>query len=258
MTRLMTLFAAAAVVSLGGGLGSADEPPREKAPVTKKEIERDYDQQTRVSGARAAQDLAQLQQAEAVLKRATAERARADELFARGAITPADRDATHAAEALARIGATQSRRLSDKSAGESRTAQERFAFAARRNGADITGILAVEVVFPDTARPKVADATRGLIDAATFVTDGTPAAWDAAKRLPHVHVRFPTPHRAVKAKDVRDVALAEALVLLPLTREPGGSVLVRSGERVVRFAKYPHAECVRFQEALAAATPAAR
>lgn len=262
MTRLMTLFVAAAALALGGGLGSADEPPREKETPDKAKLARQivlrYELDAQLAATRAAEDLAQLRQAEAVLKQAEAERQRTDALFARGAVTAADRDATHAAEALARIGATQSRRLSDKSAGVNRTAQERLAFATRRNGADVTGLLAVEVVFPDADRPKVAEAARGLIDAATFVTDGTPAAWDAAKRLPHVHVRFPTPHRALKVKDVGEVALAEALVLLPLTREPGGSVLVRSGERVVRFAKYPHAECVKFQEALAAATPAAR
>ncbi|HYH68131.1 MAG TPA: hypothetical protein VD866_25785, partial [Urbifossiella sp.] len=85
-----------------------------------------------------------------------------------------------------------------------------------------------------------------------------PAAWDAAKRLPHVHVRFPTPHRAVKVADAPDVALAEAVVPLPLARDPGGFVLVRDGERVVRFSKYPHAACVRFQGALSAAVPAGR
>lgn len=260
MTRLMTLCAAAAVLALGGGLGTADEPPRGKEPADKAKLQRQlvlrYELQAQASAARAAQELAQLQQAEAVLKRAAAERTRADELFARGAVTAADRDAARAAEDLARAGATQTRRLSDKSAGENRTAQETLAFATRRNGADVTGVLAVEVVFPDDDRPKVADAARGLIDAATFVADGTPAEWDAARRLPHVHVRFPTPHRALKLKGVRDVLLAEALVALPLAREPGGSVLVREGERVVRFAKYPHVECVRFQEALAAATPA--
>lgn len=257
MTRLTSLIVAVAV---GGGLGSADEPPREKEAPDKAKLARQivlrYELNAQLAATRAAEDLAQLNQAEAVLRRATLDRTRADIAFAAGTVTAADRDAARAAEDLARIGATQLRRLSDKSAGENRTARERFAFAARRDGADVTGILAVEVLFPDADRPKVADATRGLILAATFATDGTPAAWDAAKRQAHVHVRFPTPHRAVKGADVQEVALAEALVLLPLTREPGGSVLVRSGERVVRFAKYPHAECVKFQEALTAATPA--
>ena len=253
MTRLMSLIAA---LALGGGLGSADEPPAKKAPP--RDPLREFELKAQITATRAAEDLAHLDQAEAVLKLAATTRLRADALFAQGAATAADRDAARAAEDAARIGATQSRRLSDKSAEASRTARERFAFAARRDGADVTGVLAVEVVFPDADRPKVAVAARGLIDAATFVTDGTPAAWDAAKRLPHVHVRFPTPHRDVKPKDVRAVALTEALVALPLTREPGGCVLVREGERVVRFAKYPHADCVTFQEALAAATTAAR
>ncbi|QDU18783.1 hypothetical protein [Urbifossiella limnaea] len=252
MPRMMSLFAVAAALAFGGRFGSADEPP------AKKGAGRDFDQQARISAARAAQDLAQLQQAEAVLRRAATDRERADALFAQGALSAADRDATRANEDLARIGVTQSRRLSDKSAAENRTAQEAFAFAARRNGADVTGLLAVEVTFPDADRPKVAAAARGLIEAATFSDTSTPAAWDAGRRLPHVHVRFPTPHQAVKGIGVREVTLAEALVLLPLTREPGGAVLVRDGERVVRFAKYPHAACVTFQEALATATPAAR
>ncbi len=246
MFRSMTLFAAAAALALGGGLGAADEPPAKNAP--ERDPVRGIELNARILATRAAEDLAHLNQAEAVLKLAAATRQRTDTLFARGAATAADRDA-------ARAGVTLHRRLSAKSAEVSRTAQEQVAFVARRSGADVTGLVAVEVVFPDADRPKVAEAARGLILAATFVADGTPAAWDAAKKLPHVHVRFPTPHRSVKATDGKEVALAEALVLLPLTREPGGSVLVREGERVVRFAKYPHADCVRFQEALSAATP---
>lgn len=254
MFRSMTLFAAAAALALGGGLGAADEPPAKNAP--ERDPVRGIELNARILATRAAEDLAHLNQAEAVLKLAAATRQRTDTLFARGAATAADRDAARDAEDAARAGVTLHRRLSAKSAEVSRTAQEQVAFVARRSGADVTGLVAVEVVFPDADRPKVAEAARGLILAATFVADGTPAAWDAAKKLPHVHVRFPTPHRSVKATDGKEVALAEALVLLPLTREPGGSVLVREGERVVRFAKYPHADCVRFQEALSAATPA--
>jgi hypothetical protein len=55
-----------------------------------------------------------------------------------------------------------------------------------------------------------------------------------------------------------DLAVAELLVPLPLTRDPGGFVLARDGDRVVRFTKYPHDACVRFQTQLLSATPAAR
>jgi hypothetical protein len=52
--------------------------------------------------------------------------------------------------------------------------------------------------------------------------------------------------------------MAELVVPLPLTREPGGYVLVRDVGRVVRVGALPADACRRFQEALSAAVPAGR
>ncbi|MFO0796519.1 MAG: sigma-70 family RNA polymerase sigma factor [Gemmataceae bacterium] len=126
---------------------------------------------------------------------------------------------------------------------------------------EVTATLAVDVTFPEAGRYHVGLAARLLVEDATDSSDGAGGAddvWNAARRLPHVHVRYPAPRRTVRVADAPDIAVAEVLVPLPLTRAPGGYVLVRDGDRVVRFSKYPHAAATRFQEAIGAAVPAGR
>lgn len=232
-------------------------PPREKASAVPKS--RSLEEDAALWATRAAESEALLRLAATKLAHAQTKRQRADALFAQGAIGAEERNAAQAQELLARAAADEYVRLARADALRSRDARERLAFFARRSGAEVTGTLAVDVTFPDADRPRVAVAARGLVEAATASLDRVPAAdWDAARRLPHVLVRFPTPHGRVTVSEATDVALNELLVPLPLTRAPGGFVLVRDGERVVRFSKYPHDACVRFQEALAAAVPAAR
>ena len=135
---------------------------------------------------------------------------------------------------------------------------ERLDARRREVRPEVSGTLATDVRFPDAACDRIGEATRGLVEGATHSADGADGAWEAARRLPHVHVRFPAPRRTVRVPGAADIAVAEVLVPLPLTRAPGGYVLVRDGGRVVSFSKYPHAAAARFQEALGAAVPAAR
>lgn len=219
------------------------------------------EEDARVWKERAALSASQLRSAEEGLKLAREKLRLTEEVFAKGRATAADRDADRATEARFLETVTRFRQAAAADDKRSRDAQLRVDFFDRRNGAGVVGTLAVDIAFPDAERYRVAVAARGLVEAATASLDRVPAAdWDAARRLPHVRVTFPIPRRLgfVPVEDGAPVPIDDVLVPLPLTRAPGGFVLVRDGERVVRFTKYPHDACVRFQEALAAAVPAAR
>jgi len=132
-----------------------------------------------------------------------------------------------------------------------------LAFPSGRFGAAVGGTLAVDVAFPADKRLAVAEAALALVTGATDSAPDVPAAtWDAARRGCHILVRFPDPARTrVAVGDGRTFAVVEVLVALPLTRGPGGFVLVRDGDRIARLSKYPPEACARFQDALVAATP---
>ncbi|MBN9524529.1 hypothetical protein J0H58_39445, partial [bacterium] len=153
MTRTKTLLAVGLVLGLGplARDAAADPPvapaPREKAPAVLKP--RSLEEDAALWAARAALSEAELRQATAKLARAQAERQRADALFAQGAIGAAERNTAQAQELLARAAVDEYVRLARADALRSRDAQELFNFFARRNGADATGTLAVDVVFPD-------------------------------------------------------------------------------------------------------------
>ena len=266
VTRSKSLLAAAAVLALGAGSRGRDAaadvptapPPREKAApvrVTLAELEEDA-LKWREKAARSKALLRSAEEGVALMN----ERLRlTEDSVAKGRGTAADRDVDRATlerfrEMVARFGrdvAADAERYAD--------ARDRLAFATRRNGADVTGTLAVDVVFPDADRPRVARAARDLLMATTTATADLPAAaWDAARRLPHLHVRFPTPHRELGMSGGPRFVLAEALFPLPLTRDPGGYVLVRNGDRVVRLSGFFGDAHVQFQKALSAAVPAGR
>jgi hypothetical protein len=200
---------------------------------------------------------ARTQRAEAYFERAATERRRTDALFQQGAVTAA-RDAARDAEDEARRRFLDAGRMSFADGQRLDAAQDLLAVTTRRNGADVTGTLAVDVTFPDEARGRVAVAAIDLVRG-RFAEPGEDVGrdvWDAARRGAHVHLRFPTPLRSVPAMvEGGGMLMAELIVPLPLTREPGGYVLVRDVGRVVRIGRLPADVCVRFQEAIAAAVP---
>ncbi|HEX4613835.1 MAG TPA: sigma-70 family RNA polymerase sigma factor [Urbifossiella sp.] len=123
----------------------------------------------------------------------------------------------------------------------------------------VTATLAVDVTFPDEARARVALAALDLVWDAAEISAGAPAAaWDAALRGCHVRLHFPGPtyQNRIPVEAGGHISIAEILVPLPLSRDPGGFVLVQDGGRIVRLSKYPPDACARLQEALAAAAPA--
>ena len=177
---------------------------------------------------------------------------------AKGMAPAADLKQDRATEARFLEQVERFRRLAAADAEAARDAQEHLAFAAR-DGAEVAGTLAVDVRFPDADRYRVAAAARALVEAAAESTEAVPGdAGAAALRGAHVRIQYPRPRRFVKVDGGPNIALDLVIVALPLTRSPGGYVLVCYGDRVVRFSKFPAAAAARFQEALASAVPAGR
>ncbi|MBN9521999.1 sigma-70 family RNA polymerase sigma factor [bacterium] len=134
-----------------------------------------------------------------------------------------------------------------------------IAVVERVDGAELSGLLAVEVIFPTAERYKLAVAGVDLARAGRAARDRVPAAaWDAARRGCHVLARFSKRQPCVPVAGSPDLVVAELLLPLPLTRDPGGFVLARDGDRVVRFSNYPNDARVRFQTQLLRTTPTAR
>jgi RNA polymerase sigma factor (sigma-70 family) len=177
----------------------------------------------------------------------------AEQQAARAAVTLARNQIAFGEQAVAR-----DEGLVRRVVGEIPRADQELSARLAAHGAEVSGRLAVEVTFPTPERYKLALAAVELARRATWSGAVPPATWDTALRGCYVLVQLPRRPQRIPVQGAPDLMIAELLVPLPLTRAPGGFVLARSGDRVVRFTKYPHDTCVRFQETLAAATPAGR
>lgn len=267
MTRLMTLLL---VLALGGvGLSVREAPavaqaptapaPREKAAPTDPTAA-DLEEAVRRCREQAAASYRLWRAAATVVELTQDKLALTERAVAKGLAKAADLDNDRAVLEHYWAEAKRAGRAYTVDRDQQHAAEDRLEFTTRRNGADVTGTLAVDVTFPDLARGRVAVAAVDLIRGrpADGGEDVRVEAWDAARRGAHLHLRFPTPRRSVPVLVDGDMLMAELIVPLPLTREPGGVVFVRDVGRVVRVGKLPAAACARFQEALGAAVPVAR
>lgn len=272
MIRRKTLLAACAAFTLGAGLGVPKTPGAAAQDVPTAPPPRVVGQHPKTPPALAALE-AEVEQLEAQWEQsASRARLRREDLarleaareivntrLAAGQTTVAQRDRVLQLLGQARQEVEATRTLASAADQRYQAARDRLAFPTGRGGAAVGGTLAVDVTFPAAERFPVAAAVLDLVLGATDATPGVPVtAWDAAQLGCHVWVRFPGPTaqaRVVTRNDLR-LHVAEVLVPLPLTRGPGGFVLVRDGDQIARLSKYPPAACARFQEVLAAATPA--
>jgi hypothetical protein len=118
---------------------------------------------------------------------------------------------------------------------------------------EVKGLIATRVQFGGDAREKVASAGLDLLRSCTHSATASEEDWLKALHKCHLDIKFTTPRNLIVNRSEK-ITVAEMLITFPLA---SGGIWVRSGERYTHFAKFDPQLCIKIQELLGEAKPAA-